>query len=266
MSTRIPYANLGGARGENWPVVQGCSGVDESGVELQCKPICWMRDVNHRFARSVEPTFHLEHLADPFHWREPRRILVAFTGDTFDRAITDEQIRSMFGVMRDCPRHTFLVLTKQAKRMEEWTTTNLPGNPPLGNVMLGVSVMGPDDLWRVDALLRCPAAVRFISAEPLVAGIDLRSRLGLPRTSEAMLKALGSPKGWTAGDISVSPPLMPTIDWVVTAGDSSGRMPHSLDWFRKIRDDCAAVGTKFMLKDQTGYPELDGRQHMEMPQ
>ena len=83
MSTRIPYANLGGAKGENWPCVQGCSGVDESGVELRCKPICWMRDINHRFARSVEPTFHPEHLADPFHWREPRRILVAFTGDTF---------------------------------------------------------------------------------------------------------------------------------------------------------------------------------------
>jgi len=295
MSTAIPYANLN-AKGENWPAVQGCGGVDEDGGTLKCKPICWMREGNHRWGRSSEPSFHPEHLADPLHWREPRRILMNFTGDTFDPAISDEQIAAMFGIVAACPQHTFLCLTKQAKRMREWfawmkraedvafrlicAVRNLrlgvevddrlrsaPGWP-LPNLWTGVSVMEPDDLGRVEHLVHCPAAVRFVSAEPLLGPVDLTrwmTRCGECGNHGSVAYEHVEPGSSLCLDACPRRGEGPDVDWVVTAPDSSGRMPHDLDWFRALRDQCVAAGVPFMFKDQRGFPELDGRVWDEMP-
>ena len=223
----------------------------------------------HRFHRDFRPTFHPERLSDPLHWRRPRRIGVSFTGDLFDTAITDEQIASVFGVMAACPAHTFFVLTKQAARMERWfarpnvqasveharkavvdaveaddAAANVWARWPLPNVAVGVSVSTAADLHRIDNLLCVPAALRFISAEPLLGPLDLgRLRYHLVRPGEN------------------------GVNWVVVAAESGPRArPVNLDWVRQIRDDCAECDDAlFALKDQTKFLTLDGVRHAAIP-
>lgn len=161
-----------------------------------------------------EVRFVAEHLADPLKWRKPRRIFVNSMSDLFHEKLTNEQIAAVFGVMAAAPQHTFIVLTKRSKRMREWfewletqrtPLITIPWSPrltcraesgklldvrgyhpmlgtepnphlwPLPNVILGVSVenqAAADE--RIPDLLATPAAVRAISAEPLLGPVDLR--------------------------------------------------------------------------------------------
>ena len=144
-----------------------------------------------------------EHLADPLRWKRPRRVFVNSMSDLFHESLTNEQIAAVFGVMAAAPRHTFQVLTKRSARMREWfawvadhgargarsacrasaalylvASPEVPGGDewPLRNVWLGVSTenqAAADE--RIPELLRTPAAVRWISAEPLIGPVDLRA-------------------------------------------------------------------------------------------
>jgi len=227
----------------------------------------------HRFGKGkgFMPQFHADKLAEPLRRRKPARILVSFNGDLFDPAITDEQIAAVFGVMAACPQHTFLVLTKRAERMARWfawvgkremsvvgectaeATVHLGDNWnsrgvwqdwPLPNLWLGVSVTNQADAdARIPHLLRCQAAVRWVSAEPLLGDMDIRPALW-HRCNESKL-----------------------IHWIV-AGELSG--PHTtvfdVEWARDLRDQCAAAGAKFCWKSPTGYPPLDGVVHDAVPE
>jgi len=135
------------------------------------------------------------HLADPLRWRRPRRIFVNSMSDLFHESLTNEEIAAVFGVMAAAPQHTFQVLTKRARRMREWFewigTANLDWlrtyaqralDPtftkryvdrgttwPLPNVWIGVSVENQEAAdERIPDLVRTPAAVRFLSCEPLL--------------------------------------------------------------------------------------------------
>ena len=263
MSSAIPYLDV------NWPVTTGCL------PDFPCWQRCWARAMDHRFAHvgnvvgTFKPTFHAGRLAQPLHWRKPRRVGVAFTGDLFVDGITDEQIAAVFGVMAACPQHTFYVITKRAERMAAWFARDvdwpaecgeaassalgeggftaiayLPLAWPLPNVVLLVSVSTePEAEERIKWLLRCPAAVHGVSAEPLLGPIDFgRLRYHLTRPG-------------TEG-----------VNWVVAAAESGPRArPLNLDWVRKIRDDCAENGCAFSFKNQTGYPPLDGVVHNALP-
>jgi len=238
---------------------------------------------------NFSPRFHPERLADPLHWRKPRRVLVAFNGDLFGPEITDKQIAAVFGVMAACPAHQFLVLTKRAERMAHWfevigtvdaarSVLNAVDNQfrhtlgislagraillkgslpihavrwPLPNVLLGVSVTNQTDAdERIPHLLRCPAAVRWVSAEPLCGALDLRSWL-LPVARKS------------AVEFTVT---QPRLDWVV-AGAMSGAHAEPCDfyWPRNLRDDCAEARVLFAWKNPTGYPPLDGVVHDALP-
>lgn len=140
-----------------------------------------------------------EMLGAPLRWRKPRRVFVNSMSDLFHESLSDEQIAAVFGAMACCSRHTFQVLTKRAKRMREWIgwadghrdtihhafsvatgrAGMRPWDWPLPNVWLGVSA---EDQQRADEripdLLATPAAVRFVSAEPLLGPIDLSRWLG----------------------------------------------------------------------------------------
>lgn len=149
-----------------------------------------------------------ETLTQPLRWKRPRRIFVNSMSDLFHEGVADETIDRIFAVMALCPQHTFQVLTKRAARMRAYMATpnreniingrvwSLLGTPrgrkiehggnwravlPLPNVWLGVST---EDQARADEriphLLATPAAVRFISAEPLLGAIDLRCWLEVP--------------------------------------------------------------------------------------
>lgn len=205
-------------------------------------------------------------LLKPLKRRKPTMYFVNSMGDLFHEDVPDEWIDRVFAVMALCPQHTFQVLTKRADRMREYMQplktgrrrlfmiTDLAGwlmedgdhaafdvryqtDWPLPNVWLGVSV---EDQTRADeripALLDTPAAVRFVSAEPLLGPVDLT-----PDLYPVTVKRSGS----------IGPPRLfhPALDWVIVGGESGPKArPMHPDWARSLRDQCVSAGVPFFFK------------------
>lgn len=193
---------------------------------------------------------HPERLAQPLRWRRPRRIFVNSMSDLFHPAVPDEFIEQVFAAMALSPHHTFQILTKRPDRMLRhpifshsgsclWVGVRQqaetlfgidPGaiNKALSNVWLGVSVedqAAADE--RIPLLLKTPAAVRWVSAEPLLGPVILW-------------------RDWTLEHRAI---IKPSLDWLVVGGES-GPKARSMDpaWARSLRDQCAAAGVPFHFK------------------
>jgi protein gp37 len=201
-------------------------------------------------------------LTAPLRWRKPRRIFVNSMGDLFHESVPDEWIDQVFAIMTLAPQHTFQVLTKRAKRMRVYLENlkrpsiynlcdqlcdsmkwprNYTIDWPLPNVWLGVSA---EDQTRADEripdLLATPAAVRFISAEPLLGPIDLK----LMQYDSAAEKNLPG---------VVLTTRRRSLDWIIVGGESGkGARPMHPDWPRHIRDQCQAAGVAFYMKQMSG--------------
>lgn len=212
----------------------------------------------------------LPHKLDvPLKWRKPRRVFVNSMSDLFHEDVPDEFIDKVFAVMALCPQHTFQVLTKRPERMcqhmngkyltdgveSECCTFLNAGlgkepNPkawPLPNVWLGISAEDQQQAdERIPWLLKTPAAVRFVSAEPLLGPIDFGNDL-LP----SLLSLRGCLKpDWT--------PRSDKVDWVIVGGESgSGARPCNLEWIRSIIGQCKAAGVACFVK-QLGAKPFDG--------
>ena len=207
-------------------------------------------------------------LAKPLRWRKSRKVFVVPQGDLFHEAVPDHFIAAVFGIMAACPQHIFQVLTKRARRMREWfawaSTIHLGHAPesgptpvfqgwaleqmsgtrpigssqpwPLPNVWLGITAENQARAYeRIPDLLACPAAVRWVSIEPMLGPVDLRR--------------------WTLNAGRCSGPLeydvSPTgaLDWIVVGGESGSKArPMHPDWARSIRDQCSAAGVAFFFK------------------
>lgn len=240
-----------------------------------------------------------KHLLDPLKWKEPRRIFVNSMSDLFHEGVSDPQLDAIFAVMAQAHWHTFQVLTKRPERMLAYfqklqaaadehapkTATgiflasdvlnirNMARNPhsanafeakwPLGNVWLGVSVENQKTAdERIPLLLQTPAAVRWISAEPLLGPIDLTNVNAMVSFFEYMSKAdpAAALKNFNNPNYPKSCPLntltgdcpaekMNRIDWVVAGGESGpGARPMHPDWARGLRDQCKAAGVPFFFK------------------
>ena len=119
-------------------------------------------------------------LTAPLHWKRRRKVFVNSMGDLFHEAIPDEWIDRVFAVMARCPQHAFQVLTKRAMRM--WNYAAARGSSVLRSVWLGVSAERQQEAdERIPLLLQTPAAVRFVSCEPLLGSIDCPLRGSKPR-------------------------------------------------------------------------------------
>lgn len=173
---------------------------------------------------------HADRLLQPLSWRRPRRIFVNSMSDLFHQDIHADFIGMVFRTMARAPQHTFQVLTKRAERMQRLLThpkmRGFVGDAPwpLPNVWIGVSVEDQATAdKRIPLLLDTPAAVRWISAEPLLAPIDLAEH-GLH----------GGPG---------------QLDWVVVGGESGPKArPMHPEWVRGLRDQCSAAGVPFLFK------------------
>ena len=172
----------------------------------------------------------------PRRWREPRLVFVNSMSDLFHARVPTTFVRQVFDVMADTPRHTYQLLTKRPRR-----AAKLAGKLPWpANVWLGVSVESADFTWRIDELRKTPAAVRFVSAEPLIGPL-------------ANLNLDG-------------------IDWLIAGGESGpGHRPVEADWLLDLRDQCAAAAVDFFFKQWGGHTpkaggrELAGERHDAMP-
>jgi protein gp37 len=218
--------------------------------------------------------------ADPLKWKEPRTIFTCSWSDWF-HADADQWRDEAWDIIRRTPHHTYQILTKRPERIAE----HLPrdwGHSGYPNVWLGVSVESQRYDYRAALLCQFPAAVRFISAEPLLAPLHLTRVNPYERLADRQL-------AWMDPDfIGVDvlewpnhPPVafvpgrrMGRIDWVIAGGESGpSPRPFDLNWARILRDDCARAGVAFFLKQLGGFPDkrggekalLDGVRHTEMP-
>ncbi|GAB2941139.1 DUF5131 family protein [Micromonospora polyrhachis] len=185
---------------------------------------------------GFDVTIHEDALDIPRRWREPRTVFVNSMSDLFHARVPLDYVRRVFDVMADTPRHTYQVLTKRASRLAKLA----PQLDWPGNVWMGMSVESEAELARIDHLRTVPAAVRFISAEPLLGSLD----------------------GINLGG----------IHWLIAGGESGqGARPMDPTWVRQLRDACTASGTAFFFKQwggrtpKAGGRLLDGRTWDEMP-
>ena len=235
-----------------WNPITGCSKVSQ-GCKHCYAERDWARLVHlpaYQGREFTDVACHPERLDQPLKWRRPRRIFVNSMSDLFHEDIPDEFVDKVFAVMALCPHHTFQVLTKRPERMRAYLKVAIDKRSaitfPPPNVHLGVSV--EDQLTadeRIPLLLQTPAAVRWISAEPLIGPIGL-SRWVFDR-EKAIIDCMNGPSAcnWDQADSVVPYPL----DWVVAGGESGPKArPTHPDWFRSLRDQCKAAGVPFLFK------------------
>lgn len=291
--TGIEWTHIPGFKGETWNPVVGCSlaspGCSHCYAMAQAARIERMggaphyagltQTVNGNEVWTGKLALAKHKLDEPLRWTKPRAIFVNSMGDLFHEDVPDDWIDRVLAVTAACPQHTFIILTKRAERMRTyffWDGTwarariydgcrRLPlprsigtGRWPLPNVWLGVSCEDQKRAEeRIAYLLDMPAAVRFVSAEPLIGPIDLQ---GLNPGGAQALDALRG--------VSDNPPYSKwaRLDWVIVGGESgSGARPMHPDWVRSIRDQCDAAGVPFFLKQwgewlpvDSGHPGLRG--------
>ena len=191
---------------------------------------------NPRYRDGFTVTLHPDQLALPLRWPKAKRVFVNSMSDLFHEAVPDDYIRRVFDVMVEARWHTFQVLTKRSRRLA-LLAPRLPWPP---NVWQGVSVENARYTTRVKDLQSVPAAVRFLSVEPLLGAIP-----------ELPLQG---------------------IQWVIVGGESGGgRRPMAAEWARHLRDQCQAAGVPFFFKQwggrtpKAGGRVLDGRTWDEAP-
>lgn len=179
---------------------------------------------------------HPDALGLPLTWKRPRVVFVNSMSDLFHARVPVGFIRQVFAVMAATPQHTYQVLTKRGRRLRRLA----PGLSWPGNVWMGVSVEDRTAVPRIDDLRTVPAAVRFLSCEPL---LDALPALRLDG-----------------------------IGWVIAGGESGHHArPVQAAWIEDIRDQCTAAGVPFFFKQwggrtpKAGGRDLDGRTWDGMP-
>lgn len=222
-----------------WNPVTGCSKVSPGCAN------CYAERMTRRLKGMGQPNYahgftvamHAHMLERPLEWRRPSTVFVNSMSDLFHEAVPDEFIARVFATMTTADRHTFQVLTKRSARLRVMAD-ELPWP---GNVWAGVSVETAAYRHRIDDLRAVPAAVRFLSLEPLLGPLPDLDLVG--------------------------------IDWVIVGGESGPRArPPQPDWVRDIRDQCLAAGVPFFFKQWGGTRkkvagrELDGLVWEEMPE
>ncbi|QFT31795.1 Phage protein Gp37/Gp68 [Labrenzia sp. THAF82] len=242
--------------------------------------------------------FNDDWLDQPLRWRKPRMIFVCAHADLFHENVPDDWIDKIFAVMALCPQHTFQVLTKRPERMKKYVSAFtdealqwerlgdaggwLVGNRayedagaaqwPLPNVWFGVSV--EDQVTadtRIPYLLDTPAAVRFLSAEPLLGPVNLHEFLLGYRAGHPAKCVCGHPHGFTRcpnyGRVSKQAswpggackqfrkaPFADGLHWVIAGGESGRKArPMHPQWVRDLRDKCAAAEVPFLFKQWGSY-------------
>ena len=221
-----------------WNPVTGCTKISQGCKHCYAERMARRLEAMgaERYQNGFRVTLHPDSLDLPRRWRKPRVVFVNSMSDLFHEEVPFEYIEQVFATMRECPQHTFQVLTKRSERLAEFSSRlTWPRN-----VWMGVSVEDSRVLHRVQDLQSVPAAVRFLSLEPLIGPLN---RLALDG-----------------------------IHWVIVGGESG---PHARsmrsEWVHEIFERCRVARVPFFFKqwggvrkDLTGR-KLNGRTYDEMP-
>jgi protein gp37 len=300
MSTGIQWTD------ETWNPTVGCDRISPGCAHCYAKDLHDKRHKAHLAGKAMAPQYAqpfetLQMIASrldaPLHWRKPRKVFVNSVSDLFHEAVPDAFIDQVFAVMALAPQHTFQILTKRAERMRDYlsadvwrervelalwdmhtdeTTNALPlSAPPLKNVWLGVSVENQhfaDE--RIPLLLQTPAAVRFISAEPLLGPLDLNAVSCLAQHRPKVF--CGEP--WMSGPVGCTlsalhpghhhaggtewgehgaiiwPRTNDRLDWVIVGGESGkGARPCATEWIGSLVAQCQAAAVPVFVKQLGAY-------------
>lgn len=221
-----------------WNPVTGCDkispGCEHCYADRMAKRLQGMGVEKYR--NGFEVTLHHDVVEAPLSWTQPRVVFVNSMSDLFHEKVPDDFIELVFEVMASASQHTFQVLTKRPKRLRRlaerlrWTS----------NIWMGATVEAKEYLWRIKDLRQTPAAIRFLSLEPLLGpltGMDLTG-----------------------------------IDWAIVGGESGpGARPMKVEWVREIREQCERQDVHFFFKQWGGVNKkatgrlLDGRTYDAMP-
>jgi protein gp37 len=294
MPTKIEWTE------ETWNPITGCTKVSPGCTHCYAERMARRLAGRYGYPEAphqFDVTLHEDRLEQPFSWRKPTTGFVCSMGDLFHRDVPDEWIDRVWATMLLCPQHTFQVLTKRAERLPRYLSriehdpdfpnTSLryarvlqaarvirakrpdllrvpisdPAICPGRNIWLGVTA---EDQLRADEriplLLQAPAAIRFVSIEPMLGPVDLRQAHEM------------------AYDHGV--PATRRLSWVICGGETGpGARPVHPDWVRDLRDQCVAAGVPFFFK-KWGGPQgqgwvidgklysghlIDGQEWREMP-
>lgn len=248
---------------ETWNPTTGCSRVSEGCRNCYIERTPPFRMAGRKLGDPVQ--FHPDRLDAPLHWKKPRRVFVNSMSDLFHEEVSVYFINDVLARVALVPHCTFQVLTKRPRRMLEYFTdahgNGTPGREgvvkgaamsvlgyyweydhrdvlsrpwPLPNLWLGVSVEDQKTAdERIPILLQTPAAVRFLSVEPLLGRVDLH------RGGFSLLNRLKSPSGkWHE-----------KVDWVIVGGESGPNARHcDVNWIRSIVEQCKAANVPVFVK------------------
>jgi len=270
---------------ETWNPLRGCSRISKGCMN------CYAEGIAHRFGGEGQPyegliastgqwngtvKFVPAKLVEPIRWKRPRLIFVNSMSDLFHESVPDHEIDQIFGVMWACLGldHTFQILTKRAKRMNNYFKTDRRdswarwavhygggtdpdaiydqvayADEPHPRIWLGVSAEDQATAdERIPYLLGTPAAVRWLSAEPLIGPLDIYGGDPDPRLDGHSSSNTYIGDWWEPTD-NLNGPSRHGLDWVVVGGESgAGARPMSERWALSLRDQCAAADVPFHFK------------------
>ncbi|MBL1177613.1 DUF5131 family protein [Pantanalinema sp. GBBB05] len=249
---------------ETWNPVTGCNKISPGCAH------CYAADIAKRFwgeRKFTDVQFHPERLEQPLKWRKPRTVFVNSMSDLFHESVTDEQLDQVFAVMALTPQHTYQVLTKRPERMQQYCdrldlrrlikAADLPMPSgsyqiklPLPNVWLGVTVENQKAAdTRIPLLLRTPAAIRFLSCEPLLEAIDLAKWL------RPVVVMHSESSGFLNGDAIVGTSPDSQINWTIVGGESGSKArPCNVEWIRSVVQQCTTAQVPVFVKQLGSRP------------
>lgn len=222
----------------SWNPITGCTKISEGCVHCYAATFAKRLKAMHnpRYKNEFEVTVHSDLITAPLEWKAPRKIFVNSMSDIFHEELSDEIILSIFDTMNQASWHTFQVLTKRSERLAKlapqitWTS----------NIWMGVTIESKEYLNRADHLKGSAAAVKFISAEPLLSDLDSLNLDG--------------------------------VDWLIVGGESGhGSRPIKEEWVIKLRDNAKDSKVAFFFKQWGGYNKkkngrlLEGKTYDEYP-
>jgi len=228
MTTKIEWVARPGTTPESWNPISGCTKLSEG-----CRN-CYAERMARRLAgrygypempHHFDVTLHPDRLEQPLHWRKKRTVFLCSMSDLFHDDVPFADIWSIWKIMRDCPQHTFLILTKRPRRMAK----DIPmfyhaGEKPLPNVWLGTTIELPEYSYRAEYLRQTPAAMRYISFEPLLSSF------------------------------ADYPGVLDGMDQVIVGGESGPQArPAHIDWARNLRDQCKAANIAYFYKQHGAW-------------
>ncbi len=222
----------------SWNPITGCTKISEG-----CRN-CYAARMAHRlkamgnirYENEFEVTIHEDLIDKPLHWKKPKRIFVNSMSDLFHKDIPDEVIIRIFQTMNKANWHTFQILTKRSDRLAA-LSKKINWTP---NIWMGVSIENKETIFRAEHLKNTNAAIKFISAEPLLESID---------------------------DIDLN-----GIDWLIVGGESGPCCrPLSEEWVVELQNLARKTNTAFFFKQWGGInkkkngSKLRGKYYKEYP-